>query len=155
MRPTFVVVLLNVCLATPAASQPTTTLAPGTRVRVTTRDSTLVEQDGFEVHSRDGVGTLVALKGDSLILASGTARTTWHMPSVTRLEVYRGRESAWPVGALVGAAVAGVGSLILLSTSRSSSEYEVPEIFVVLVGAAGGALLGAGIGAPIRRDHLD
>ena len=144
-------------------SQSGTAPAPGDRVRVT---AIAVEENRRYVdRTQRYVGTLVALAGDSLVLATDGTTTTWRMPSVTRLDVYRGRKSAWLKGMIIGAGVAGAASFafwawFLEGLSETDGTGDNGETWAIVGGlslawAAGGALLGAGIGAQIRSDRWE
>jgi hypothetical protein len=151
VRPRNLVVLLVASLPAARAAGQAGPPVPGDRVRVTIQESS-----GSLRH----VGMLVALGGDSLVVMGERMALTWRLPSVTRLEVSRGRTSAWVPGAVIGAGVMGASSVVLFAlvcTVSSAAEgsncdqWGAGALFAV-AGAAVGGLLGAGIGALIMHD---
>jgi hypothetical protein len=117
----------------------------GARVRVTAPS----------VLSRRLAGTLAEVSEREIVLAlSSTQRMTIPLDAVTRLERSRGRHGYWAPGAAVGAVLGGAffGAATLALCDAASCSVSMPA---VLVGAAVGALPGAGIGALIRTERWE
>jgi hypothetical protein len=101
------------------------------------------------------VGTLIDLRRDTLLLETEEADTV-HIAraAVTRFEVSQGRRSHVGQGVLIGAVAAGATGYLLgkgldhTSVCTSGCEWAVAAPF-----AAGGAVLGALVGALARTEH--
>jgi hypothetical protein len=149
---------------TPLFAQATTSLATGTRVRVTSLAANLIQDRG----------TIAASEGDTVFFhPDSAAHCDTSCPAVRltpdeldRLEVYKGRS---PVrGALVGGAVGGVAGLIvdlvmlepnvcdddqqpgLDAAGKCGGEAIAGPIIAGGVGALAGVLVGAAIGVGER-----
>lgn len=142
--------------ATPLAAQPTPTLEPGARVRVTV--------GGAQPRVQVGVHQLVS--DSALVLQSDSASFSIPLDLVTRVEVSRGRESHWLAGAAVGFVVGLVvvrsilhseggsgGSTAMCDQERNQDSMSSGECHAITVaGVAAATGLGAGIGGLIMTD---
>jgi hypothetical protein len=147
MMPVATLVLLVLPLAQSPASSP---LTPGVRVRVTVR-----EAGGT---SRTHVGPLRTFDGEALTLTAGDSAqhsVSLARPSITRVEVSRGRRGNAGRGALLGA-VLGL-AVVALSESGCEGECEPRDNYGLLVAGAtvGGAAVGAGIGSLMRSERWE
>ena len=124
-----------------------TSVAPGDTVRVTAPS---MDMD-------DSVGTVAALETDRLTVQVEERADALSVPlaDVTKLKVRRGQKSNAGKGALIGLGVGAAAGVItaLLSCADSQCDWDnagddVTGYTAVVLGA-GGALLGAGIGAII------
>jgi hypothetical protein len=101
-----------------------------------------------------GVGTVAALETDTLVVNTEQRADALEVPlaDVTKLEVHRGQKSKTGTSALIGAgfgAALGVSvALIGCADNECLSDGDATAGVAVLLGA-GGALLGAGLGALI------
>ena len=114
-------------------------VAQGDRVRVTAPNERVV-------------GTFAVLKPDTLVVNVESRRLAIPFASVTSLEVSRGQKSRTGRGALIGlgvGVVAGVGTALALCAEGDCNIDGDITGAVALVLGAGGALVGAGIGALI------
>lgn len=154
---------LAACLGAVAEvrAQPTAerALAPGARVRATVGAPIARRQAGAfsQRQVRRIVGTLEAVRGDTLVLRGKTVQSL-AVDSVRLLEVSRGRHRQTWSGAGIGfAAGASVGALsgALLNSSCESSECpdagEVTVVSALGLGVLGG-VLGAVVGAATETD---
>ncbi len=149
------VVALVLTASVDLAAQQESTVAPGSRIRVSAPT----------VSSRPIVGEVVAVHSDTLVIDASAwvrGRTQWErleeaeipLGSLTRLEVSQGKKSNVGKGALIGGLVgAGVGLALGLAASAEDSEGFAPvgpegAGDVLGVSAIMGGL-GAGIGALI------
>lgn len=137
-----------------ASAQPRATLpvSPGARVRVSA--PSLVSPV---------VANFLEVRGDTVILMDDNAgRGVWQIPasSVTKVEVYRGKKLGgsrlfWPmvgVGAGVGALFTGV----FTKNNKPDDTTQQYNLFgSVLIGAAGGAAVGALVGYLIPTDNWE
>jgi hypothetical protein len=124
-------------------------LQPGQRVRVTAPALGILKQPG----------SFQAQHGDTLVVIADSVR---HYPltSVTRLERYRGRGSAWAtglgVGAIVGAMVgSGVGVAVAAGEDDPFISHEVIVAAGGVTGAVSGALVGLIVGGLIKTDKWE
>ena len=137
------------------AQQPA--LAPGARVRISAP----------EVSPGDRlIGSVIAVSADTILMrveqpatwASDTAAIPYG--SITRLDVSRGRKSAIVPGLLVGMGAGGIAGAALGATdlTRCRNDRDIGVggclIFEGLF-VAGGGLVGAVLGAVIRRDRWE
>lgn len=114
MRQTVAILLLLLVgtLPAPASAQPFRELAPGTLVRVTTRDGRRIE------------GPLTGWRGDSLFLSTTLEQPEWatSLSDIRRLAYEDGRRFHGLDGAMIGAGV-GCALGLLLSLPKSDSDY--------------------------------
>src|SRR5262245_12717248 len=116
---TFMLVLVGlVCRpALTLTAQTPTSLAVGTRVRITQYDT-----------SQARVGTVVELSADTVTLRAEDRTDIWRVPlvSVSRLEMSQGRKSRFgtglAIGALAGLATGVVGGLAVCEICSHDSE---------------------------------
>ena len=124
-------------------------LSPGQRVRVTAPSLDL------DKHTE----TFRALRGDTLVLES-----MWlPLSEVARLDMYAGRHGhPWrgaAIGGVVGGAVGFISYCVFAGTISDGSDFcagETDEVYpyrALVLGIAGGALIGAAIGAAIKTDR--
>jgi len=148
IRSTLLVASLLIGLTTTGQAQAaTTTLAPGTRVRV---------HQGVESLT----GTLVSLDSAALVIATGKDTVTAPRASITALEVSTGTKSHAGKGALIGLG-AGLVTGVVVGIAASGSDngdffdFSAGEwaVGVGLTGAAIGAGVGAIVGAGIHSDR--
>jgi hypothetical protein len=138
--------LLIGLISTGHAQAATTTLAPGTRVRV---------HQGIESLT----GTLVSLDSAGLLIATGKDTVTAPRASITALEVSTGTKSHAGKGALIGLG-AGLVTGVVVGIAASGSDngdfldFSSGEwaVGVGLAGAAIGTGVGAIVGAGIHSD---
>ncbi len=167
MRPTILAVAATLLLMTPAsdaASQELSTLAPGTRIRVTARKN---------LGPISEVGTVVKVSGDTLRFTSELSGHQFVLPhrSINQLEVSAGRGSSVPnvlkgsaFGVAGGAAAAFVMAFIVqnitpdcivfCNTQNTIEESERRDANdartrrqAAVAGAAIGAIVGGAIGS--------
>jgi len=137
--------------------------APGTRVRVTgpcestggVRLSRQCRLTGGLVRTNDGV----------IVLAGADSTVEFRLADLESLEVSRGTQSWWLLGAGAGLIVGGVatwavtyhgGSTSLCDRSANQDALNSTECAgVVALGAVVGAALGAGIGSLIRTERWE
>lgn len=140
--------LLLLLLPVPQSSPASSPLTTGTRVRVTVRE------DGGE---RRLVGPLRTFDGEALTLTpeGGTGRVTVPRTKITRIDVSRGSRSRAGRGALVGA-VLGLAAIAIAESTRGE-DYEAPDNYGLIVAGsiAGGAVVGAGVGALLRSENWE
>jgi hypothetical protein len=143
--PVAALVLLALPFAQAQAGSP---LTPGTRVRVTVREAA-----GARTH----VGPLRTFDGDALTLnpVDGADHLSLARPSITRIEVSRGRHGNAGRGVLIGA-VLGL-AVVALSESACEGECEPRDNYGLLVAGAtvGGAITGAGVGALMKSERWE
>jgi len=134
---TFLAVLIFAPLAD-AITQEQPLPEPGQRVRVTAPDLGINRQ----------AATFSSLDGGVLIV---TADSTMQRPlaDVSRLDVYAGRKSNTLLGGTIGAVVLGLTTTVIVSgvCSETGGCSAGTEVIAGALGFAGGALVGAGIGA--------
>jgi hypothetical protein len=136
-------------LLLPLPQSPSTSpLTTGTRVRVTARG------DGPE---RRLVGPLRTFDGEALtLIPEGSAdHVTVPRETITRIEVSRGSRSRAGRGALIGA-VLGLAAIAIAESTRGEN-YEAPDNYGLIVAGsiAGGAVVGAGVGALMRSEKWE
>lgn len=142
MRSTILALALLLCGAPDAEAQATFVLDAGTRIRVSTvRDRT--------------TGSLLELRRDSVILFGDEGRKALLRSAMTRLEVSRGRQRSMLRGAALGALALGLGAMFYRSAENATCETTCPRSGNPAALAAGGALVGGGIGALIRTERWD
>jgi len=126
-------------------------LRPGQRVRVTAPTLGFVNQSA----------TFQGLHGDTIVAIADSVR---HYPlsSVTRLDVYRGRKSAWARGLLIGSITGGfagvIGGLLLGDDPQQfylSLTVEEKAGIGCAAGAVSGALVGLIVGGLIKTDKWE
>ena len=139
--------LLLLLLPLPQSSS-SSPLTIGTRVRVTVRE------DGSE---RRLVGPLRTFDSEALALTTedGGERLSLPRANITRIEVSRGSRSHAGKGFLVGA-VLGLAAIAVVEAAHGDN-YEAPDNYGLIVAGsvAGGALVGAGIGALMRSERWE
>src|SRR5262245_20760330 len=139
-----------VLLFLPLLQAPTSSpLTPGTRVRVTTR-----EAGGPELSL---VGPLSTFDSQTLALSveGGPDRVALRRPSITRIEVSRGKRGHAGMGLLLGA-VLGLTAVVLhdAGCEPDCSESDSKAGFAAAA-IGGGALVGAGVGALLRSERWE
>jgi hypothetical protein len=119
-----------------------TQLSPGIRIRIHSQ------------HSAPLVGNLVSLGADSLLVAlspADTARVA--LESIMQVEISQGSRSNAGKGAKTGLLIGGLGGAVLGAIAAASQNENdflyVPPAQLVVGGALGWGVLGAGIGALI------
>ncbi len=144
---TLLVILASTPLTT-ARAQDSLPVTVGARVRVTAPTLDLDRHDGI----------VRAMDGDTLVVDGLRAS----LASITRLDVHRGRGGHPVTGAVVGAAVLGAVWVALVNgicdpwgNSPNCSITTGGFVALAAAGAAGGALIGAGIGALIKSDRWE
>jgi len=105
-------------------------------------------------------GTVIVLRGDTLILSAGSATKTHRLSAVTRIEVSRGRRSHGLTGAVIGAPVGAVAGLAILTLANGAwvcGDYEIGALCGAVAGGGviGGALLGALVGGAVKTDRWE
>lgn len=146
--------LVAVLLVAPAvlAGQSALPLAPGARVRVTTRPA--VPGATAPVLQRQ-VATVVSVTGDSLVLVpSGPAQdtVTLGVSELARLEVSQGRRRNTLKGVAIGAgAGTAAGAILALATYRRCHDcwFDLGPGFTALAGGTVGGISGMLIGGVI------
>lgn len=140
------------------AGQDSLPLAPGTRVRVTTRS---IAVDSTVTVLRRQVATVVASRSDRLVLTPvGRARDTVSvgLSDVTLLEASRGRHRQTWKGMAVGAGIGAATGVVVTAIANERCEGDdwcivgnigrgVAIVSGGVIGAMGGALVGGIIGA--------
>ena len=143
---TMLVVAL-VCGALGAVPTGPYSLKPGSRVRIT------APQLGGEPL----VGTLVGLEPDRILVKRGSSDLPTLIPrsSVVKLEVSGGRKSKTGRGAMIGLGVGAMpGLLLTFGDYNSDTHSSGPNpAAVAVIGAAGGALVGAAIGWALKTEE--
>lgn len=144
-QPFLLAVFLMVPVCLPAQSPAdTAAVEPGVRLRVTLDSGALNRI----------IGVLVSQRPDSLWLRRGRSSPNLAVPRfrVIQLEVSRGRQSYWRLGAGLGSLVGmGVGALIVRSKTYQLGDNTPAVQFLASVGI--GALIGGIIGTAIRPDR--
>jgi hypothetical protein len=141
---------------TAEAQQQPSSLHEGQRIRITAPVRGLTQI----------TGTFVAIRSDTLLMASVDRQLEVPLSTVTRLEVSRGRSSNAGKGALIGLVgglvVGGVINYVACNAATSprtcfESQEGTQYIFLGLWGASGavGALVGALVGANVHRDRWE
>src|SRR5262245_49076718 len=141
--PAAALVLLVLPLMQGAASP----LPPGARVRVTVREPGRAE--------RQLVGPLRTFDSQALTLATDDAggHVSLPRPTISRLEIYRGRRGHTVMGLLLGA-VLGL-SAVAIKDAGCGPDCEKSSGGVVAALVGGGAVVGAGVGTMIRSDRWE
>ncbi len=122
-----------------------TSIAPGDTVRVTAPS---MDMD-------DSIGTVAALETDTLTVKVEERADALYVPlaDITKLEVRHGQRSRAGKGALIGLGVGAAAGVTLAFVACAGKECYSDSNdatgVVALIFGAGGALLGAGIGAII------
>ena len=138
MRRVLLLLLIPLSFTSLAAQD---TLTAGDKVRVTTEEERVV-------------GSLVSLDDNQLTLTTEARDSSLVLPlaSLTKLEVSRGQKSMAGRGALIGlgaGAAVGVGTaLVACAGGDCNTDGDITGALALGLGA-GGALVGAGIGALI------
>ena len=143
------VVLALAPFANLAAQEQPLPLEPGARVRVTAPDLGIEKQQA----------TFQALRGDTLAVTADSGMAL-SLSSVTRLDVYRGRESwGWWKGSLVGFfGGAGLGLLVGVGVDCYETLDLGEEVCAGLgaaIGAGVGLLVGTAAGVLIKTDRWE
>jgi hypothetical protein len=122
-------------------------LKPGSRVRIT------APQLGGEPL----VGTLVGLEPDRILVKRGSSDTPTLIPrsSVVKLEVSGGWKSQAGRGVMIGLGIGAMPGLLLTfgDYNRDTHSSGPNPAAVDVVGAAGGALVGAAIGWALKFEE--
>ena len=136
-----------VLLALPLLQGASSPLTPGARVRATVREPGRVE--------RQMVGSLRTFDSERLTLSAEDSgnQVALARPNITRLEISRGRKGHAVMGLLLGT-VLGL-SAIALKDAGCGPDCEKPSTGFVVGAVAGGALVGAGIGAMVRSERWE
>lgn len=130
-------------------------LRPGRRVRVTAPTIGIKKQ----------AATFDALRGDMLVVVADSTMD-FPLASVTRLDVYAGRQGharrGAGIGFLAGVSVGGVIGYFYCTAgtgdcldSSSDQGAELQLIGPLAIGAVAGTLLGAAVGALIKTDKWE
>ncbi len=140
---TLLVVVLAVTPLTTVRAQDSLPVTVGDTVRITAPTLELKKYDGTLQGIRGGMLTV-----DTLQLA---------VALVTRLDVYRGRKSNWGKGALIGGtflglAFGGLGWWFCVDECEPRAALAAAGL---VLGFAGGALIGGVIGALIKSDRWE
>src|SRR5262245_16522517 len=141
--PALAFALLILPLAQGAASP----LTPGARVRVTVREPGHAE--------RQLVGPLRTFDNQTLTLSTDDAggHVSLPRPTITRLEVYRGRRGHTGIGLLLGA-VLGLAAVAIKDAGCGPDCDGSSAGFIAGV-VGGGAVLGAGVGTVVKTDRWE
>ena len=142
------VVALLPCVASSAADAPPgpAPVSVGSRVRVTSGPAT-----------PPTVGTVAALESGTLVLSIAGLDVPLRVPvaDIQTLEVSAGRKSQLWRGALIGAAAGAIPGILMTVGDYSDDVHgdDPSPAAVAAIGAAGGALVGAGIGWAIKSEQ--
>jgi hypothetical protein len=134
------------CASAYAAEDPVgpASLSAGRRVRVTSSPDV-----------EPVIGSVVSVEADAVVIRHAGSNVVSRIPmaEIRKLDVSLGRRSRAGRGAMIGAAV-GVMPGLLMTTGDYSSDVhgESNAATVAVAGAAGGALLGAGIGWALKSE---
>jgi hypothetical protein len=153
-------VLLGLFLVHPAAghslaAQATlvTAITPGTKVRVRFDCSRTAPTESCHT----ATGTVTTLLADTLTFNTGSAERFVTPATLRELGVHDGRGRRTFLGLVVGVAggaIAGYAIMAIANGGNCVDDYEGNLcLYGAGAGAAGGALLGAGIGSLIRYDR--
>ena len=141
----------------------------GDEVRVYRRGT---QQNLWDAHRPDAVGTVLAMTSDSVVLLSRDGATVGvALDSIGGIEVNRGPQSNWLKGMTAGAVLgAGAGLVVGLITSFETEgchtglplelsadcqDYVLPVLGRMGLGALAGGLIGAAIGSLIKTDRWE
>ena len=132
-------------------NEPAAAVAPGTRVRF----------KAPSVLDYQGVGKLIAMGADTLIVKPEYGSVVWKIPfdAVTRFERSQGLKSSMKKGAAIGFGAGGmlgmIGLYAIMSQYSDNGETDIDEgvIFGFLGGGIPGAALGAYLGSRIARER--
>jgi hypothetical protein len=105
---------------------------------------------------RQLVGTLVTSCGDTLVISGSSPSNTLRVPcaSLTAVDISSGEKSRWAEGLGVGALVgAATGAILGAGCCRDGDVVVVAGPIFAGLGAAGGAVLGLIIGSNIRTER--
>lgn len=168
MRPgPFIVVVLGVApWVTRIAQGQTASLEPGTRLRLTVPCEITGRPSGGEDRREcRSEGSLVLVRAGTVTLDVVGSTTRYGLAAVSRVEVSRGRQSYWLVGAGAGLVVgAGVtfavlnsgGSTSLCNQSENQDAMSSGECLgLTALGAIAGAGLGALTGGLFRSERWE
>ena len=141
--PAVALVLLVVPLLQGSASP----LTPGARVRATAREPGRVE--------RTLVGSLRTFDSEKLTLSTDESGNFVALPrpTITRLEISRGRKGHTVMGLLLGT-VLGL-SAVALKDAGCEPDCDDTSTGFIVGAVAGGALVGAGIGTMVRSERWE
>jgi hypothetical protein len=151
---TFLVGLMLPVLATGVHGQDLSSLAPDTRVRVTTLH-----------HPRWQLGvTSSARVRDTLTLYVRASTALTRQPlaiplaNLLRVDQYTGRRNHWMTGAALGTVLGGVAAFLVVrstlcsSYARSDGGCSGVDVPITLLGAGGGGILGGLLGLVSHSD---
>ena len=143
MRSCTILVVLVASAVGHAFAQGTALPTAGQRVRVTASN---LDHGRLEAQ-------FAALEGSTLVV---TADSTVRIPlaAVTRLEVWRGQRSHPVLGAALGFVTGALAGLAVAGAAAQGEDQEELAIFPA-IGAAGGLVIGTGIGFAVRTDRWD
>ncbi len=167
-----IALLAVLSVATPPSvslGQKTSELTPSDKVRVYRRDLPRAAWGRRGPHTS---GTVVAFTTDSLAIATDEGATvTLPVGSIAAIEVRKGTRSNWLKGMAAGAVIgAGAGLAFglagnfetegcytgfALEPTTACQDTWISVLGTTGIGAAGGALLGAIIGAAIKTDRWE
>jgi len=151
---TLLVGLLTVALATEVRGQDLSSLAPDTRIRVTTLHH-LKWQLGVTSNARIR-DTLILYVG----AMPGLARQPLAIPvtDLLRVDQYTGRRNHWMTGAALGTVLGGVAAFVIVrstlcsSYARSDGGCSGVDVPITLLGAGGGGIIGGLLGLLSHSD---
>lgn len=132
-------------------SKPVAAVAPGSRVRI----------QAPSVLDFQGVGNLIAMRADTLIVKPEYGTVPWKIPfhAVTRFERSAGLKSSMKKGAAIGFGAGGtlgmIGLYAIMSQYSDNGGTDIDEGVIIgfLGGGIPGAALGAYIGSRIVRER--
>jgi hypothetical protein len=139
---TLLVVLAMLWLPAGLRAEAPGTLAVGSRVRVTSR----------ETGPQPLIGQVVALEPGAVVVAGegGTGQKRVPIAPSTTLEVSTGKKSRATRGAMVGAAVGAMPGLFMTFGDYNTDKGSPAAVF--LVGAAAGAAIGSLVGLALKSE---
>ena len=136
MRGTILIAALFFTAA--AAAQPTWTLPPGSRVRLTVQDSQMI-------------GSVISAEPDSLRIRFPGHDSTWTLAwsAISTMDIARPtpRSDNARKGAIVGGVVGAVAGGVIGASHRKPNDWFDPAIMGAGVGLLAGAALGGAVGA--------
>jgi hypothetical protein len=146
------IVAILACSATLSVATADAQSMPGSLLRLKPNSSLRIESSSLERSE----GRLLRAADDTLFLTDQGAETAMPMKD---LHVVWERGASTKTGAIVGGVIGGIGLLLLdaggpaLSQDQSGGGEENQPVVAFVLGAAGGALIGALIGTAIPRWH--
>jgi len=167
LAPRALPILALLPVAVPAlASEPSTLLEAGTRVRLTLpcedAPSSFAERSGSLCLVDGRVGDVGR---DAITLTRASSRARMPLGSVSRIEVSRGETSRWLVGAGAGFLVGAVGTYVALDRGGSTNPCDSSAnqdamgqgacIGIAAAGGVAGAGLGALVGSLFRSERWE